>query len=69
MVVGHTQINSEGIVEQVISNTYNTKQEAIEAANALALSLSSNSNALEVFRGYMISETDVKVRVTYEIPR
>jgi len=69
MVVGHIQINSEGIVEQVISNTYNTKQEAIEAANALALSLSSNLNAIEVFRGYMISETDVKVRVTHEIPR
>ena len=69
MVVGHTQLNSEGIVEQVISNTYNTKQEAIEAANALASSLSSNLNALEVFRGYMISETDVKVKVTHEIPR
>jgi hypothetical protein len=69
MVVGHTQLNSEGVVEKVISNTYDTKQEAIEAANALALSLSSNSNAIEVFRGYTISETDVKVRVTHEIPR
>lgn len=69
MVVGHTQLNSEGIVEQVISSTYNTKQEAIEAANVLASSLSSNLNAIEVFRGYMISETDVKVKVTHEIPR
>ena len=68
MKVGYIQRNSEGVVEQVIHSTHDSREEAHVAAVALADSLVGNDNIFEVQRGYPNSETTFKARVSYNIP-
>ena len=48
MKVGYIQRNSEGVVEQVIHSTHDSREEAHVAAIALADSLVGNDNIFEV---------------------
>ena len=68
MKVGYIQRNSEGVVEQVIHSTHDSREEAHVAAVALADSLVGNDNIFEVQRGYPDTETTFKARVSYSIP-
>lgn len=68
MKVGYIQRNSEGVVEQVIHSTHDSREEAHIAAVALADSLVGNDNIFEVQRGYPDTETTFIARVSYDIP-
>lgn len=68
MKVGYLQINSEGVAEQVIHSTHDTREAAHLAAVALADSFVGSDNIIEVQRGYLITETSFHPRVIYNIP-
>jgi hypothetical protein len=68
MYVGYYQKNSEGVVEHIYSSSHDTREEAHTAAVALADSLVSNSNVIEVVRGYQVSDTEYRPRVAYNVP-
>ena len=68
MKVGYIQRNSEGVVEQVIHSTHDSREEAHTAAVALADSLVGNDSIIEVSRGYPDSDTTYVPRVSYNIP-
>jgi len=69
MIVAYTRVGSDNRIETVIHQECETKAEAIEVADALALSSVDNEEVLEVMRGTRISDTEVKYSVTHEIPR
>lgn len=68
MYVGYYQKDSEGVVEHIYSSSHATRAEAHTAAVALADSLVNNDNVVEVVRGYQVSDTEYKPRVSYNIP-
>lgn len=68
MIVAYTRVGSDNLIETVIHQECETKSEAIEVADALALSSVDNEEVLEVLRGSRVSDTDVKYTVTHEIP-
>lgn len=68
MYVGYYQKNSEGVVEHIYSSSHDTREEAHTTAVALADSLVSNSNVIEVVRGYQVSDTEYRPRVAYNVP-
>lgn len=68
MKVGYIQRNPEGVLEQVIHSTHDSREEAHIAAVALADSLVGNANVFEVQRGYPDTETTFKARVSYNVP-
>ena len=69
VVVGYRTLNSEGRAEIIVHQEYESKQEAIASAEALALASVNNEEVLEVLRGTRISDTEVKYNVLHEIPR
>ena len=69
MIVAYTRLNSDNRIDTVIHQECDTKAEAIAVADALALDLVDNEEALEVLRGTRISDTEVKYNVQHEIPR
>lgn len=68
MYVGYYQKDSEGVVEHIYSSSHDTRAEAHTAAVALADSLVSNNNVIEVVRGYQVSDTEYRPRVSYNVP-
>lgn len=68
MNVGYIQRNPEGVVEQVIHSTHDSREEAHTAAVALADSFVGNDSIIEVSRGYPDSDTTYVPRVAYNIP-
>ena len=69
MIVAYTRLGSDNRIETVIHQECETKAEAIEVADALALASVDNEEVLEVLRGSRVSDTEVKYSVTHEIPR
>lgn len=69
VVVGYTRVNSDGITENVVHQEYSTKQEAAEAAEALATALIEDTTAVCVLRGFKKHDDVVDYNVIYEIPR
>jgi fructose-1,6-bisphosphatase len=69
VVVGYTTLNSEGRTEIVVHQEYDSKQEAIEGAEAFAQASVDNQEIIEVLRGQRISDTQVDYNVIHEIPR
>jgi hypothetical protein len=68
MYVGYYQNNSDGVKEHIYSSSHDTREEAHTAAVALADSLVGNSNVIEVVRGYRVSETEYRPRISYSVP-
>ena len=68
MYVGYHQKDSEGVVEHIYSSSHDTRAEAHTAAVALADSLVDSDNVVEVVRGYQISDTEYRPRVSYNVP-
>jgi hypothetical protein len=69
VVVGYTRLNSENITEIVVHQEYDSKQEAIEGAEALALASINDETILDVLRGTRFSDTEIVYNVIHEIPR
>lgn len=69
VVVSYTRLDADGVTEIVIHQEYNTKQEAITSADALALASVNNEEVIQVMRGQRISDTEVGYNVTHEIHR
>jgi|GEM_PF-4939275 hypothetical protein len=69
VVVGYTRLNSENIAEIVVHQEYDSKQEAIEGAEALALASINDETILDVIRGTRYNDTEIVYNVVHEIPR
>ena len=70
VVVGYTRLNSENIAEIVVHQEYDSKQEAIEGAEALALASINDEYILDVLRGTRHEDTEeILYNVIHEIPR
>ena len=70
IVVGYTRLNSENITEIVVHQEYDSKQEAIEGAEALTLASINEENILDVLRGTRHEDTEeIVYSVIHEIPR
>lgn len=69
VVVGYTRLNSENITEIVVHQEYDSKQEAIEGAEALALASINDETILDVLRGTRFSDTEIVYNVIHKIPR
>ena len=69
IVVAYTKLNSENILETIVHQEYNTKQEAIDGAEALALSLVNDETVYEVLRGTKLYDDVVNYNVIHEIRR
>lgn len=70
VVVGYTRLNSENITEVVVHQEYDSKQEAIESAEALALASINDENILDVLRGTRHEDTEeIVYSVIHKIPR
>jgi len=68
-VVGYTRLNAEDRTETVKHQEYNTKQEAIDGAEALALSFVNDETVDQVLRGTKLYDDVVDYNVIHEIPR
>lgn len=68
-VVGYTGLNAEDRTETVKHQEYNTKQEAIAGAEALALSFVNDETVDQVLRGTKLYDDVVDYNVLHEIPR
>ena len=69
IAVGYTRLDSEGLLETVLHGEYNTKQEAIDAAEALVQSSVSDTSVLNVLRGFVKYDDVIDYNVSYDIPR
>jgi len=69
MIVAYSRLDSEYRREIIIHQECDTKEEAIEVAEALALASVNNEEVFEVLRGHRISDTEVDYNVSHEIPR
>ena len=69
MIVGYTKLNSEGRLEEVVYRECDTREEAVEVAEALALASVDDATILDVIRGTRYSETEIDYNVIHEIPR
>lgn len=68
-VVGYTRLNAENRTETVKHQEYNTKQEADDGAEALALSFVNDETVDQVLRGAKLYDDVVDYNVVHEIPR
>lgn len=68
MYVGYYQKNSDGVKEHIYSSSHATREEAHTAAVALADTLVDNDSVIEVVRGYQVSETEYRPRISYSVP-
>ena len=68
-VVAYTRLNAENRTEIVQHQEYNTKQEADDGAEALALSFVNDETVDQVLRGAKLYEDVVDYNVVHEIPR
>ncbi len=69
MIVGYTKLNSDGRLEEVVYRECDTREEAVEVAEALALASVDDATILDVLRGTRYSETEIDYNVIHEIPR
>ncbi len=69
MIVGYTKLNSEGRLEEVVYRECDTREEAVEVAEALVLASVDDATILDVIRGTRYSETEIVYNVIHEIPR
>lgn len=68
-VVGYTRLNAENRTETVKHQEYNTKQEAADGAEALALSFVNDETVDQVLRGTKLYDDVVDYNVIHEIFR
>ncbi len=68
-VVGYTRNDADGRTETIKHQEYDTKQEAIEGAEALALASVSDETIEQVLRGTKIYDGGEDYNVLHEIPR
>lgn len=69
MIVGYTKTNNEGRLEEVVYQECDTREEAVEVADALVLASVDDETILDVIRGTRYSETEIVYNVIHEIPR
>ena len=69
MIVGYTKLNSEGRLEEVVYQECDTREEAVEVAEALVLASVDDNTIMDVLRGTRYSETEIDYNVIHEIPR
>ena len=69
MIVGYTKLNSEGKLEEVVYRECDTREEAVEVAEALVLASVDDETILDVIRGTRYSDTEIDYNVVHEIPR
>ena len=69
MIVGYTKLNSEGRLEEVVYQECDTREEAVEVADALVLASVDDETILGVIRGTRFSDTEIVYNVIHEIPR
>lgn len=68
-VVGYTRNDADGRAEYIKHQEYDTKQEAIEGAEALALASVSDETIVQVLRGTKLYDGGEDYNVLHEIPR
>ena len=68
-VVGYTRPDADGKTETIKHQEYDTKQEAIEGAEALALASVSDETIEQVLRGTKLYDGGEDYNVLHEIPR
>jgi len=68
-VVGYTRNDEDGRTEYIKHQEYDTKQEAIEGAEALALASVSDETIEQVLRGTKLYDGGEDYNVLHEIPR
>jgi hypothetical protein len=68
-VVGYTRNDADGRTETIKHQEYDTKQEAIEGAEALAFASVSDETIEQVLRGTKIYDGGEDYNVLHEIPR
>lgn len=68
-VVGYTRNDADGRTEYIKHQEYDTKQEAIEGAEALALASVSDETIEQVLRGTKLYDGGEDYNVLHEIPR
>ena len=69
MIVGYTKLNSEGRLEEGVDQECDTREEAVEVAEALVLASVDDNTIMDVLRGTRYSETEIDYNVIHEIPR
>jgi hypothetical protein len=69
MIVGYTKLNSDGRLEEVVYQECDTREEAVEVAEALVLASVDDETILDVIRGTRFSDTEIVYNVIHEIPR
>ena len=68
-VVGYTRNDADGRTEYIKHQEYDTRQEAIDGAEALVLASVNDESILSVVRGYKLYEGGEDYNVLHEIPR